>query len=286
MKGADGPEAFLVRMNPKVTAYFTAEGARMLHALEEETGRSFHFTGSEGLPLDHFTIVEEGARAQIEEQSVPFREGEEVHVDIVEPHMYSEDDAVAKVDGYLIEVRDGIGYVGEKVLVRIEQAGRTSATAVLAEVAEEAAAAREERRRARERAAKRPPAPRARKKPAAKPRQTPEDEAVETLADDDIAVHAGTGPAAIAEADEDAGRPARASPWRRNVAEGEREERAARLAGETDIQEPSESADDADDERRRGIIEASAPRPQRRTAPFACEVRWRRRRSLRSQRVT
>ena len=100
----DGPEAYLVRMNPKVSAYFTADGARMLHALEEETGRFFHFTGSEGLPLDHFAIVEEGARAEIEEQSVPFREGEEVHVDIVEPHMYSEDDAVAKVDGYLIEV--------------------------------------------------------------------------------------------------------------------------------------------------------------------------------------
>ena len=255
MKGADGPEAFLVRMNPKVTAYFTADGARMLHALEEETGRSFHFTGSEGLPLDHFTIVEEGARAQIEEQSVPFREGEEVHVDIVEPHMYSEDDAVAKVDGYLIEVRDGIGYVGEKMLVRIEQAGRTSATAVLAEVAEEAEAAREERRRARERAAKRPPAPRARKKPAPRPRRTPEEEAVETLADDDVAVHAGTGPAAVAEADEDAAAPRGRRRSRRNVAEGdarnvaegEREARAARLAGETDIQEPSESADDADE---------------------------------------
>ena len=127
--GRDGPEAYLVRMNPKVSAYFTGEGARMLHALEEETNRFFHFTGSEGLPLDHFAIVEEGARAEIEEQSVPFREGEEVHVDIVEPHMYSEDDAVAKVDGYLIEVADGIPYVGEKMLVRIEQADRTAARA-------------------------------------------------------------------------------------------------------------------------------------------------------------
>ena len=158
----------------------------MLHALEDETGRSFHFTGSEGLPLDHFAIVEEGARAEIEEQSVPFREGEEVHVDIVEPHMYSEDDAVAKVDGYLIEVRDAIAYVGEKMLVRIEQAGRTAARAVLAEVAEEAAAATDERRKARERAAKRAAtAARARKKAAPKAAPTPEDEAVETLADDD-----------------------------------------------------------------------------------------------------
>ena len=30
--GPDGPEAYLVRMNPKVSAYFTGEGARMLHA--------------------------------------------------------------------------------------------------------------------------------------------------------------------------------------------------------------------------------------------------------------
>ena len=36
---------------------------------------------------------------------MPFRAGEEVHVDIVEPHMYNDDDAVAKVDGYLIDGR-------------------------------------------------------------------------------------------------------------------------------------------------------------------------------------
>jgi ribonuclease G len=207
--GADGPEAYLVRMNPKVTAYFTGDGARALHALEEETNRFFHFTGSEGLPLDHFTVVESGARAEIEEQSVPFREGEEVHVDIVEPHMYSEDDAVAKVDGYLIEVTDAIGYVGEKVLVRIEQAGRTSARAVLAELAEGAAAATDERRKARERSAKRSAsAAKSRpKKPAAQRRPaTPEDEAVEALADEK-GVHAGTGPAAAAEADEDTAKP-------------------------------------------------------------------------------
>jgi ribonuclease G len=204
--GPSGPEAYLVRMNPKVSTYFTADGARMLHGLEEETGRSFHFTGSEGLPLDHFAIVEEGARDEIEEQAVPFSAGEEVHVDIVEPHMYSEDDAVAKVDGYLIEVADAIGHVGEKMLVRIEQAGRTAARAVLAgEAADAAAAASEERRAARERAAKRSAAAPRRRRPAPEP---PEVEAVETLAEDSTAVHAGTGPAAAADSDEDTARPA------------------------------------------------------------------------------
>ena len=50
--GDEAPEAYLVRINPRVTAWFIADGARNLHALEEETGRRFFFEGSEGLPLD------------------------------------------------------------------------------------------------------------------------------------------------------------------------------------------------------------------------------------------
>jgi ribonuclease G len=45
--------------------------------------------------------------------------------------MYAVDDAVAKVDGSIISVANGGAHVGEKRLVRIEEAGRTSATAVL-----------------------------------------------------------------------------------------------------------------------------------------------------------
>ena len=155
--GQGGPEAYLLRINPRVSAWFTADGARELHALEAQTGRYFHFEGSEGLPLDHFAVTMEGARAEIEDHAVPFRAGEEVHVDIVEPHMYNPDDGVAKVDGYLISVTNGIGFVGEKKLVRIEEAGRTSAVAALtgsdAEVGEAAAAERgTEREKADERA--------------------------------------------------------------------------------------------------------------------------------------
>ncbi len=95
-----------------------------------ETGRTFHFEGSEGLPLDHFAVTMEGKREEVEERAVPFREGDEVLVHIVEPHMYDVDDAVAKIDGYIVSVAGAGPLVGEKRLVRIEQAGRTSATAV------------------------------------------------------------------------------------------------------------------------------------------------------------
>jgi ribonuclease G len=124
-------EAFLVQMNPRVSAQFTGNGKRVLHALEEQTGRRFHFQGSEGLPLDHFDILMEGSREEVQERAVPFHEGDEVLVHIVEPHMYDVDDAVAKIDGYIISVSGGGRHVGNRRLVRIEHAGRTSATAVL-----------------------------------------------------------------------------------------------------------------------------------------------------------
>jgi ribonuclease G len=124
-------EAFLLQVHPRVTAQFTSGGARMLRELEDETGKQFHFEGSEGLPLDYFAIALEGSRQEVEERALPFREGEEVLVHIVEPHMYEVDDAVAKIDGYIVSVVGAGPYVGEKKLVRIQEAGRTSATATL-----------------------------------------------------------------------------------------------------------------------------------------------------------
>ena len=157
-----------MRLNPRVTHWFTHDGAHNLHALEEETGRRFFFEGSEGLPLIHFAVTQEGDRDEIEQQAVPFQAGDEVHVHIVEPHMYNEDDAVAKVDGYMIEIVNAIPYVGEKKLVHIEEAGRTLARAVMVGAeAEEAAEAAKERAKAAKARARRKP--RAAAKPAAKP---------------------------------------------------------------------------------------------------------------------
>ncbi len=124
-------EAFLVQINPRVTAQFTGQHSRMLHALEEQTGRSFHFEGSEGLPLDHLAITFQGTREEVQERALPFHEGDEVLVEIVEPHMYDVDDAVAKIDGYIISIAGAAPCVGEKRMVRIEQVGRTAASALL-----------------------------------------------------------------------------------------------------------------------------------------------------------
>jgi ribonuclease G len=124
-------EAFLIRMNPRVTAQFTGDQARVLHQLEGDTGKVFFFEGTEGLPLDHFEVVAEGKAEEIAERAVPFAAGDEVMVSVIEPHMYDVDDAVAKIDGYIISVSGGGKLVGSKVLVRIDEAGRTSAKATV-----------------------------------------------------------------------------------------------------------------------------------------------------------
>jgi ribonuclease G len=131
---ADKPrvEAFLIQVNPRVSSVLlSGPGRPPLLELEEEVHKHFHFEGSEGLPIDHFAVTLEGTRSEIEERALPFREGEEVLVTIEEPHMYNEDDAVAKVDGYVISVARGVKHLGEKRLVRIEGVTRSAASATI-----------------------------------------------------------------------------------------------------------------------------------------------------------
>jgi ribonuclease G len=125
-----GPEAFLVRVNPQVAAELLRDDSP-LHVLEEKSGKHFHFEGGEALPLDTFEVVESGTRAEIEERALPFQVGDEVLVRIEEPHMYNVDDAVARVDSYIVSITGGGRFVGDRRLVRIESVERSAATASL-----------------------------------------------------------------------------------------------------------------------------------------------------------
>jgi ribonuclease G len=123
-------EAFLVRVNPKVAAELTGSDSGLAE-LESETGKRFHFEGGDALAIGTFEVVESGTRAEIEERALPFKVGEEVLVKIDEPHMYNADDAVARIDSYLVSITGGGRYVGDRKLVRIEQVERSSAVASL-----------------------------------------------------------------------------------------------------------------------------------------------------------
>jgi ribonuclease G len=128
------PEAFLVQVHPSVAnILMRGPGTPPLIDLEREVGRRYHFEGSERLPIDHYEVMLEGSREEVEQRALPFQTGEEVLVTIEEPHMYNEDDAVAKVDGYVVSVTGAAKLIGEQRLVRIERVGRAAADASLVE---------------------------------------------------------------------------------------------------------------------------------------------------------
>ena len=69
--------AFLIRVNPKVASILVGghgvEGP--IHEIEQETGKHFHFEGTEALPIDHFEVVLEGTPDEIEERALPVPRG-------------------------------------------------------------------------------------------------------------------------------------------------------------------------------------------------------------------
>jgi len=123
-------EAFLIRVNPKVAHELTDPDSGLTE-LEEETGKRFHFEGGDALPIETFIVIEQGSREEIEERALPFKVGEEVLVEIDEPHMYNDADAVARIDSYIVSVTGGGPFVGERKMVRIDEVERSAAIASL-----------------------------------------------------------------------------------------------------------------------------------------------------------
>jgi ribonuclease G len=127
------PEAYLVQINPRVTdALLHKMGSPIAH-LETETGKAILFEGGDGLPLEHFAVTFEGSTKKVEERALPFQLGDEVMVHVVEPHMYEDDAAVAKLDHYIIAIKGALDRIGTKALVRITDVGRNVARAEIAD---------------------------------------------------------------------------------------------------------------------------------------------------------
>jgi ribonuclease G len=129
---ASASEAFLVELNAQVAGILIGPGASRLDELEKETGRRFAFKTRPRVAPSHFALLAEGPAAEIDPQAFPVSAGQELELELEEAHLHDENDAIGRLDGYVITVAGAAESVGEKVKVRIEHAGRTSAHAVLA----------------------------------------------------------------------------------------------------------------------------------------------------------
>jgi ribonuclease G len=126
-------KAFHIELNSQVATVLLGPGASRLVELEKETGRSLVIKGRQRAPHDHFVVLEEGSAAKVEPKALPVESGQELEVDLEEAHQHSDTDAIARVDGYVVTVKDAASLVGETVPIRIEDVAKTTARAVLAE---------------------------------------------------------------------------------------------------------------------------------------------------------
>jgi ribonuclease G len=124
-------ESFLIELNSQVATLLVGPGGSRLAELEKETGRRFALKGRQRAPHDHFAVLSEGKSAEAEPQAFPVEPGQELKVELEEAHLHTETDAIARLDGYVITVAGAAAQVGEKVEIRIEDVGKTSAHAVL-----------------------------------------------------------------------------------------------------------------------------------------------------------
>ena len=130
-------QAFLVELPSEVAGLLIGAAGSRLAEIERETGRAFAFETRDDLPADHFRVVAEGSAAKVVPTALPVAPGDELDVELLETHKHHPDDAIGRLDGYVIAVAGASGRVGETVRARIERATRTVAYAVLADAVAE-----------------------------------------------------------------------------------------------------------------------------------------------------
>jgi ribonuclease G len=110
--------AFRVELNAHVAAILIGPGAARLRAIEERTRRRFFIVGREGVPAEHFEVLERGSLAKLEPEA-PVEEGQERQLKLVEVGLHDATAGVGKDGDFPISVAGAAGRVGKRVKVRI-----------------------------------------------------------------------------------------------------------------------------------------------------------------------
>jgi len=126
-------KAFHIELNSQVAATLIGPGAERLAELEKETGRTLAIKGRQRAAHDHFVVLDQGSPDTVEDKALPVARGQELEVELEEAHQHSDTDAIARVDGYVVTVKDAASRVGETVPIRIENVTKTTARAAIAE---------------------------------------------------------------------------------------------------------------------------------------------------------
>ncbi|NLW16634.1 MAG: Rne/Rng family ribonuclease, partial [Firmicutes bacterium] len=126
-------EAVLLDVNPVVAAVLIGSGGSNLERLEAETGRHIFIRGNSERSLEDWAIVLAGNSDMVEKVALPVEVGDILSLRLEDVHLLNTSDAIARKDGFVIQVDQAAPFVGQKVLVEITRTFRTYAKGRLSE---------------------------------------------------------------------------------------------------------------------------------------------------------
>ncbi len=122
-------EAVLLETHPEVAALLIGAGGANLKKLEEETGKCIYIRGNEETHMEKYRLVASGSRDEIEQVALPVSTGDVLEVTIEEPHAGNPGHGIARYHGFVIDVNEGTGWIGQQIKVKIVEVSRTFARA-------------------------------------------------------------------------------------------------------------------------------------------------------------
>lgn len=120
-------DAVLTMAHPSVAAMVIGTGGTNLARIERETGMHVYIKGCDSLHMEEIRIIATGDKEQLEEYALPVKEGQILEVEIEESHVSNHANGIARVEGYVIDVEEAAGLVGQRTKVQIHKAFRTYA---------------------------------------------------------------------------------------------------------------------------------------------------------------
>ena len=124
-------KAFLIKLNPTIASLVIGKGGKNLANLEYITKKYVAIKSDENLPLDAFEVMSEGLANDIKEAAKPFRIGDILDLEVEEHYSHNRNDALSRVEGYVVQIIDGRKYIGTRTKVEIKSISKTSAVAVI-----------------------------------------------------------------------------------------------------------------------------------------------------------
>jgi len=122
-------KAFLLKMNSDIASLVIGQDGKNLKYLEGTVKRYIAIQSDPKLPLDTFTIIAEGSVGEIKNAARPCLSGDILDMIAEEQYLHNRNDAISRLDGYIVQISGGGKYVGKRVKVRIKSVSKTSAIA-------------------------------------------------------------------------------------------------------------------------------------------------------------